>query len=260
VPAPTRAPSRTAPPPLRPAPPHPRAVPHRPTRAPARTATPEPHPAPAQSRLALRPISWLVAGVTLVTALVVTALVTWRPAAELPGVVRDPMPVVGDLTFHDHSQGDEPRIVDLVPARGEITLVYFGYLSCPDMCPMTMADLKRAREQVGPDLADRTTVAFVTLDPARDDPRSQRRYLEFFFDGDFLALQATDEEALDEAAERFGVRYEVADHEPGARQYEVSHTAITYVVDDTGHVVRELPFGAPAEDYARIIEASLTDP
>jgi protein SCO1 len=190
---------------------------------------------------------------------VVTAVVALRPAPELPGIVRDPMPVVADLTFHDHSQGDEPRVVDLVPPAGEITLVYFGYLSCPDMCPMTMADLKRAREQVGPDLADRTTVAFVTLDPARDDPPSQRRYLGFFFDGDFLALQAADEDALDAAAERFGVRYEVEEHEPGARRYEVSHTAITYVVDDTGTVVRELPFGAPAEDYARIIEATLTD-
>jgi protein SCO1 len=187
------------------------------------------------------------------------ALVVLRPDPALPGVVRDPAPVVGDLVWHDHSQGDEPREVDLVPAPGELTLVYFGYLSCPDMCPMTMADLKRARTEIGPALADRTTVAFVTLDPARDDPRSQRRYLEFFFGRDFLALQARDEAELAAAAERFGVRFEVAPHEPDDRTYEVAHTAITYVVDDTGTVVRELPFGATAEDYARVIEATLDE-
>jgi protein SCO1 len=151
-------------------------------------------------------------------------------------------------------------LTDLVPPAGELTLVYFGYLSCPDMCPLTMADLRRAREQIGPDLAARTRVAFVTLDPDRDDPSSLRRYLSFFFDEDYLALRAPDPAALDEAAERLGVRFEVEGHEPGQKHYEVSHSAITYIIDDRGMVVRELPFGAPAEDYARVIEAALLAP
>ena len=177
---------------------------------------------------------------------------------ELPGVVRDPAPSAAGLVFDDHAEGDDPVEADLVPGPGELTLAYFGYLSCPDMCPLTMSDLAQARRLVGPELADHTTVAFVTVDPARDEPEDLRRYLEHFFDDGFLALRARDDAALEEAAETLGVRYELEDHDPGER-YEVAHSAITYVIDDSGAVVRELPFGATPEDYAQVIEAALTD-
>ncbi len=177
---------------------------------------------------------------------------------ELPGVVRDPAPSAAGLVFDDHAAGDDPVEADLVPGPGGITLVYFGYLSCPDMCPLTMSDLAQARQLVGPELADHTNVAFVTVDPARDEPEDLRRYLEHFFDDGFLALRAPDDAALEDAAETLGVRYELEDHAPGER-YEVAHSAITYVVDDSGAVVRELPFGTTPEDYAQVIEAALAD-
>ena len=180
------------------------------------------------------------------------------PDPELPGIVREPAPVTDGLRFHDHSRGDEPREVELRPDDGTVMLAYFGYLSCPDMCPLTMSDLQRARELLGDELADRTTVAFVTVDPQRDQPSDVRRYLDIFFDDGYLALRAPDEDDLERAADQLNVRYEIEDHEPG-EPYEVAHSAITYVIDDTGTVIRELPFGAEAEDYARVIEAALTD-
>lgn len=195
----------------------------------------------------------------LVAAVVVAAAaVLWRPDGELPGLTRDPAPIVGDLTLLDHGADDDPRSVDLVPPPGEITVAYFGYLGCPDMCPLTMADLRIARDELGPELAERITVAFITVDPIRDDGRRIRDYLRFFFDdASILALRAPDEATLAEATQRFGVRYEVpADAAPDGT-YEVSHTAITYLIDDTGTVVRELPFGAPTEDYTTVLRAAL---
>ena len=203
---------------------------------------------PVVSLLAVAVVALAVGGVAVVRA----------SDTELPGVVRDPAPSAAGMVFEDHAAGTGAVETDLVPAPGEVTLAYFGYLSCPDMCPMTMSDLAQARRLVGPELAERTTVAFVTVDPARDRPADLRRYLELFFDGGFLALRAPDDAALAEAAEVLHVRYEVEDHAPGER-YEIAHSAITYVIDDTGAVVRELPFGASAEDYARVIEAVLAD-
>lgn len=197
--------------------------------------------------------------VVAATALVAAGIWFWWPAGELPGLTRDPAPVVGDLVLLDHSQGEAPRPVALTPSRGELLVVYFGYLGCPDMCPLTMADLRIAREQLGPDLAARTTIAFITVDPARDDGRRIRDYLSFFFDEGFLALRAPDDATLAAAAERFGVRYEVPADATPDHHYEVSHTAITYLVDDTGTVIRELPFGAPAEDYTTVLRAALHD-
>lgn len=198
----------------------------------------------------------IVLGVLLV-AVLLSGCQRAADEAALPGVVRDPPPIVAGLTFHDHSQGDAPTEVELVAPDGELILAYFGYLSCPDMCPMTMADLRRARQQLGPELAARTTVAFITVDPDRDGPAELREYLGFFFDHGTLALRAPDDAALAVAAERFGVRYELEQPARSDGSYEVAHTAITYLIDDTGTIVRELPFGATADDYARAITAHL---
>ncbi len=203
-------------------------------------------------RLAQRPAVLLAAvilGVGLASALL--------SEPELPGVARDPMPAVDGLTFVDHRTADAPQEVDLIPDPGELLFVYFGYLSCPDVCPMTMSDIAQARDAVGPALAARTRVAFVTVDPQRDGPDRLRSYLSHFFDDDYHALIPVDEAALAAAADRLGVRYEIEAHEPGDERYDVLHSALTYVVDDRGHLVRELPFGATPDDYARLIRALL---
>jgi protein SCO1 len=128
-------------------------------------------------------------------------------------------------------------------------LVYFGYTSCPDICPTTMSDISVALGDLDDGLADRVTVAMVTLDPERDTDERLSQYLGFFFDRS-LALRTTDPAALAEAAAAFGVQWEVGPHEPG-ESYEVAHTAVTYVVDDTGTVVVEWPFGLDTELMTR---------
>jgi protein SCO1 len=197
-----------------------------------------------------------IAAVALVLLAVVLRLTVLSADPALAGIMRDPPPQVDGLVFLDHSSST-PRQVDLVPPPGQLRLVYFGYLSCPDVCPLTMADIARAQRDLGPGQAARTTVAFVTVDPERDDPERLRGYLSHFFDAGGMPLTAPDQEALDEAAARLGVRYEIEDHEPGAERYGVDHSAVTYVIDDTGTVVRELPFGVTSDELAQVIRALL---
>jgi len=192
-------------------------------------------------------------------SLVVAALLLLPAEEALPGIVRDPAPNVQGLVFDDVWEQDSPVRTDLVPADGEVTAAYFGYLSCPDMCPLTMGDLRRARQLLGEELSARTTVAFVTLDPARDGPEELQRYLGLFFDHGVRALTAPDPASLEAATERLGVRFEVAEPAAGETGYDVTHSAITYVIDDHGDVVRELPFGTTAEEYARVLRDVLQD-
>jgi protein SCO1 len=65
---------------------------------------------------------------------------------------------------------------------GEVLLVYFGYTSCPDICPTTMADIRLALEACHRDLAERVSVAMVTVDPERDTTEVLTGYLGYFFD------------------------------------------------------------------------------
>lgn len=71
--------------------------------------------------------------------------------------------------------------------KDELTVLFFGYTHCPDVCPTTMADLAGARNRVPAAVRDRVTVVFVTEDPGRDRPRPLRRWLDGF-DPSFVGL------------------------------------------------------------------------
>lgn len=69
----------------------------------------------------------------------------------------------------------------------EVTLVFFGYTHCPDLCPTTMADLAAARAMLPPEVRDQVEVVFVTEDPQRDSPELLRTWLDRF-DPEFTGL------------------------------------------------------------------------
>lgn len=175
----------------------------------------------------------------------------------LAGIVRSPALSVGDVALPDVSADGG----DLQPMRaddGDLLLVYFGYTSCPDICPTTMSDISVALGELDGEQAERVTVAMVTVDPERDTGEVLTTYLGHFFERG-LALRTEDPAALVAAADAFGVRFEVEDHAEGALRYEVSHSAITYVVDDTGAVVVEWPFGMDSLDMAADLRTILTE-
>lgn len=63
---------------------------------------------------------------------------------------------------------------------GELTLLFFGYTNCPDICPTTMANVAVALRNVDPGLAESVRVVFVTTDPVRDDSAALGEYLDRF--------------------------------------------------------------------------------
>lgn len=63
-------------------------------------------------------------------------------------------------------------------SRRQLTVLFFGYTHCPDVCPTTVADLASARRLLPGELRSRVTVAFVTEDPRRDTPSALRAWLD----------------------------------------------------------------------------------
>ena len=181
---------------------------------------------------------------------------TLAPNTTLAGVVRAPLLEVADVSLPEAPSGTP---MSMRADDGELLVVYFGYTSCPDVCPMTMSDLRVAIEDLPGGLADKVTVAMATLDPERDRPETLSGYLGHFFDRS-AALRTEDPDELAAAAEAFGVQYEVEAHAPGDATYDVGHSAITYVVDDTGTVRVEWPFGFESEHMTTDLTALLTEP
>ncbi|MDE3174375.1 MAG: SCO family protein [Gemmatimonadota bacterium] len=133
--------------------------------------------------------------------------------------------------------------------KGTVTLLYFGYTHCPDVCPVQMANIAAAMRRLSRADRQRIKVVFVTTDPARDSLPQMRSWLNNF-DPAFIGLSGT--EAQIEAAER-AVGVAIAQREPsrpGDTTYVVGHAAQVYAftADDTAHVV--YPFGTLQQDWA----------
>jgi cytochrome oxidase Cu insertion factor (SCO1/SenC/PrrC family) len=159
------------------------------------------------------------------------------------GYNRTPAPDVSQTEFIDYSTLPGGEVFAPIAPEGELLLMYFGYLSCPDVCPTTLAELSNALDAMPEDDADRISVGMVSVDPDRDEGTAISTYLDVFVDRNH-GLLAPDAASLAESAEIFGVLYEVEEHEPGDTSYDVGHSATVYVVDDRGLIVWELGFSA----------------
>jgi copper(I)-binding protein/cytochrome oxidase Cu insertion factor (SCO1/SenC/PrrC family) len=129
---------------------------------------------------------------------------------------------------------------------GHLLFVYFGYASCPDICPMTMSDFRKALQRLGPDAA-RVQLAFVTVDPARDSAQSLVPFVTSFVPSGHALVPRTQEQ-LGRAEAAFGATSSVSKSDSGA--YEVSHTGLAYIVDDRGRIRVQWDFGTKPDVMA----------
>lgn len=122
---------------------------------------------------------------------------------------------------------------------GMVTLLYFGYTNCPDICPAHMATIAAALRALPSTVVDHVRVVFVTTDPERDRPGTLRHWLDTF-DPDFVGLTGTPDQL---AAAQMAAGVPVAQREDDGKDYAVSHAAqvIAYTPDGLAHVV--YPFG-----------------
>ena len=128
------------------------------------------------------------------------------------------------------TKGNTVRGTDL---RGRWLLVFFGYLSCPDLCPTTMSEIAGALAQLG-SLAARVQPIFVSIDPQRDRPEALRDYVRGF-DERILPLSGTAEQ-LARAATSFGVVfYKVPGSGPD--DYTFAHSAQMSLIGPEGGLV-----------------------
>ena len=164
-------------------------------------------------------------------------------ARELAGYTLDPAPQVGDLSLPDAAA--DGSAMPLQAESGGLLLVFFGYTNCPDVCPLTMAQIRSALRDI--DQPGRVQVAMVTIDPNRDTPETLTNFVRSFVPNAH-ALRTTDDTVLRPVADRFGVSYSVTTAEDG--RVEVAHTGSVFAVDDTGEVRLVWTFGTTADDMS----------
>ena len=188
---------------------------------------------------------WVVVGVVFIVLAALRGLPQVTPAPQYGIAVNSTggaAAPAADFTL-DSTLG---RPVALSEFRGRPVLLYFGYTTCPDVCPTTLGDLRAAVQALGSD-ADKVQVLFVSVDPERDTVDRLRTYLGAF-DPAFVGLTGPLAE-VEAIASRFGVFFQKSSVQSAAG-YLVDHTSAVLLIDADGALRLMFPYGTTGEQIA----------
>jgi len=144
---------------------------------------------------------------------------------------------------------------------GTLTLLFFGYTNCPDVCPVHLANIEVALKTMEYADRQRVRVIFVTTDPARDSATAVRKWLDSF-DPAFIGLRGTEAQA-DSVQRLLGLAPAIRGPKQADGSYSVGHAGqvIVFQPDDTARVV--YPFGTRQTEWVHdlplLLRASRTD-
>lgn len=189
---------------------------------------------------------------TLRLTLAAALLSAVMPACTDPGQSgggRSPRPEGGDFVLPS-----TVGMLDTTTLRGKVLLIYFGYVNCPDVCPVSMAAGVAALNSLTANEREHVRMIMVSVDPERDTPASLKNYVSYFHPALIGAVGTAEQTAT--IARSFGVGYLRQPTQPDGK-YAVDHSALTYVVGRDGKLADTLPLGAPTERVVGVVRGLL---
>lgn len=186
------------------------------------------------------------------TAMVVSLLAMCAVAADratLKAGVFEPPRAAPELSL-DASSGGKLALANY---RGKVVLLGFGFTSCPEVCPTTLATLAQARKRLGAQ-GEQLQVVYVTVDPERDNVDRMKAYLRGF-DGSFVGGTGAPEQ-LASVRKNYGV---MAERKPFGNSYTVAHSSSVYLIDQKGVLRGMMPYGRLPDDYVHDVRALLSE-
>jgi protein SCO1/2 len=171
-------------------------------------------------------------------------------SAELLGAVFNPPRPIADFSFA--STTGEP--FTLSDHSGEIVLLFFGYLSCPDFCPLTLAQMRQVYAALD-EPSNRLTIVFVTVDPERDMIADLDIYLGQFHE-DFVGIRE-EGERLEQLMNQFGVVAQQQPLDESPQLYLVAHTASIFLINPDGELEMQYLYGTDFRDIVHDLEILL---
>jgi protein SCO1/2 len=149
-------------------------------------------------------------------------------------------------------QGSDGKPVNLARFRGKVVLLAFGFSSCGEVCPITLATLAGARKKLGNDAAN-VQVVYVTVDPERDDAPRMKKFLGGF-DPSFVGGVGSRAE-IDAAQKSYGISSTKKVYADG--NYTIGHSSSIYMIDRAGGLRAVMPYGHKADDFVHDLKILL---
>jgi protein SCO1/2 len=139
--------------------------------------------------------------------------------------------------------------------RGRYMLVFFGYTSCPDICPAGLQVMSAALDKLG-HRADDVVPIMITLDPDHDTPQKLASYVKSFSPR-LIGLTGSDSE-IAAAAKSYRVYYQKVPDEQDPKQYSIDHSAIFYLMGKDGKLLAPIPHTNDVNQLASAIEKAIS--
>ena len=138
-----------------------------------------------------------------------------------------------DLEFKLNAAGG--KTMTEADLKGKTVLMFFGYASCPDICPTTMAQLSEILANLGEDGKD-VRIVFVSVDPHRDTPDVLQAYVDAF-NPNAIGLTGN-EKTIARLAKEYRIAYQIEKPKPGddPNVYNVTHSQGVYIFDNQGRI------------------------
>lgn len=202
---------------------------------------------------------WLLAGLLVVLAAcggkVESNKNESNPApgeGDLLGVLTDPRQLIENFGGPSTQDTD----FNLEDYRGKVVLLYFGFTTCPDICPTTLAEIRQVLSNLGEDAAN-VQFVMVTIDPERDTLDKLKAYVETFSTS-FIGVRQEGEtlQAMQDTFEVKAFRQELPDSAMG---YTFDHTPSVFVIDKQGRWVERFLFGTSPSTIQRDIRLLLAE-
>lgn len=178
-------------------------------------------------------------------------------AAESPGFIAGVFDPPRDAPAVSLT-GSDGSALQLSDYRGKVVVLYFGFTSCPDVCPTTLGMLATAMRRLGEEASD-VQVVYITVDPETDTPERMRNYLRGI-DKSFIGGTGSDPE-LEAVRREYGV---IASREPvnpgKGSGTTYAHSAYTFLIDRDGRIRALMPYGRKPDDFVHDLRLLLGEP
>ncbi|PID47614.1 MAG: electron transport protein SCO1/SenC [Proteobacteria bacterium] len=156
----------------------------------------------------------------------------------------------GDFTLTPN----DGKPVSLSDYRGKVVVLYFGYTSCPDVCPTSMALIGSAMKSLSTSEVADVQGIFISVDPERDTADRLMKYAQYFHKN-FVGTTGTPEKVR-QVAKQYG-SYFTKVESGSALSYLMDHTSSIFIIGRDGQFISAQPHGANAQDIAEAIRSAL---
>lgn len=147
--------------------------------------------------------------------------------------------------------------VSLSDFRGTVVMLYFGYTSCPDICPTSLARISTAYRSLSKDQQAKIQPILISLDPDRDSKSKLKSYVEHFLPN-MIGLTGSKEQVA-EVAKNYNISFRKTEVESGLG-YVIDHSSIYFIIGKDGQLFTHLLHNVDPPEIAAALKAALQIP